>query len=214
VIGVAADVHDDGLHQEPPATIYWPGRLDTPGYQPRRVSIAIRTDRAGTESLVNQLHEAVWAVNPNLPVARMATLDALYSESLALTSFTLMMLSIAGAMALLLGVIGVYGVMSYAVVQRRREIGIRVALGAQAGQIQRLFVRRAALLAGIGIVLGLGGAVAFARWMRGLLFGVGPLDPVTYVTVPVVLAAAALMASYLPARVATTVDPVETMRAE
>jgi predicted permease len=213
IVGVAADVHDDGLHRAPPATIYWPARLDGP-YQPRTVSMAVRTDLAGTEGLIKQLHEAVWTVNPNLPLARVGTLEALYSGSLAETSFTLVLLAVAGAMALLLGVIGVYGVISHAVAQRRKEIGIRLALGAQGRQIQLLFIRRGAMLTAIGILFGLGGAAAFARWMRGLLFEVEPLDSVTYTTVPMILMAAAMLASYLPARRALSVDPVETMRAE
>ena len=185
-----------------------------PGFLPRRVSVAIRSERAGTESLLDEIREAVWSVNANLPLAQVRTLGEVYDQSMARTSFTLVMLAIAGAMALLLGVFGIYGVISYAVSQRRREIGIRLALGAQAPDIRGLFVRRGLILAGIGVAIGLGGAAGFTRLMRSLLFGISPLDPITFTAMPVVLAAAAVLASYLPARRAVAVDPVETMRAE
>jgi predicted permease len=219
VVGVAGDVYDDGADQRPPATIYWPAQpleqlLSMSGYQSRRVSVAIRTERAGTESLLNQVREAVWSVSANLPLAQVRTLDEVYDQSMARTSFTLVMLAIAGAMALLLGVSGLYGVIAYAVSQRRREIGIRLALGAQAREIRGLFVRRGLVLVGVGVAIGLGGAAAFTRVMQSLLFGISPLDPVTFTAMPVVLAAAAVLASYLPARRAVAVDPVETLRAE
>ena len=203
----------------PPATIYWPARphaqlLGMSGYQSRRVSVAIRTERAGTESLLEEVREAVWSVSATLPLAQVRTLDEVYDQSMARTSFTLVMLAIAGAMALLLGVSGIYGVIAYAVSQRRREIGIRLALGAQPREIRRLFVRRGLILAGVGVAIGLGGAAAFTRLMRSLLFGISPLDPITFTAMPVVLAAAAVLASYLPARRAVAVDPVETLRAE
>jgi predicted permease len=219
IVGVAGDVYDDGAHQPPPATVYWPARLSAqtfglPYYQPRRVTIAIRSERAGTESLLNEVGEAVRSVHANLPLAQVRTLGDVYDQSMARTSFTLVMLAIAGAMALLLGIFGIYGVISYAVSQRRREIGIRLALGAQAHEIRGLFVRRGIILAGIGAALGLGGAIGFTRLMRSLLFGVSPFDPITFAAVPLVLAAAAVLASYLPARRAMAVDPVETMRTE
>ena len=216
---MAGDVHDDGAHQRPPATVYWPARshaqfFGMAGYQPRRVSVAIRTERAGTESLLDEVREAVWSVNADLPLAQVRTLGEVYDQSMARTSFTLVMLAIAGAMALLLGLSGLYGVIAYAVSQRRREIGIRLALGAQAREIRGLFVRRGLVLAGVGVAIGLGGAAGFTRLMQSLLFGISPLDPITFTAMPVVLAAAAVLASYLPARRAVAVDPVETLRAE
>ena len=217
---MAGDVHDDGAHQRPPATVYSGRRDCTRSSWAFRISsragsaFAIRSERAGTESLLNQVREAVWSVNANLPLAQVRTLDEVYDQSMARTSFTLVMLAIAGAMALLLGVFGIYGVISYAVSQRRREIGIRLALGAQPREIRRLFVRRGLVLAGIGVAIGLGGAGGFTRLMQSLLFGISPLDPITFAAMPVVLAAAAVLASYLPARRAVAVDPVETLRAE
>jgi ABC-type antimicrobial peptide transport system permease subunit len=137
-----------------------------------------------------------------------------YDKSLARTSFTLVMLGIAGTMALVLGIIGVYGVISYAVSQRRREIGIRLALGAQQGELKRMFVRQGLALAGVGVVIGLGAAVGLMRLMKSLLFGISPLDPLTYAAVPVVLVAATVLASYLPARRAAVVDPADALRSE
>ncbi len=213
IVGVARDVHDDGAHQAAPATIYWPARLRGV-YQPRRVSVAIRTERAGTEGLDQQVRDAVRSVHPSLALGQVRTLGEVYEQSMAQTSFTLVMLAIAGAMALLLGIVGLYGVLSYAVSQRRREIGIRVALGAQAPDIRGLFVRRGLFLAGLGVVIGLSGAAATTQLMRSLLFGVSPLDPVTFAAMPLVLAAAAVLASYLPARRALAVDPIETLKAQ
>ncbi len=213
IVGVARDVYDDGLYKAPPATIYWPARLRGV-YQPRRVSVVMRTERAGTESLLEEMRNAVSSVHASLPLAQVQTLGEVYDQSMAQTSFTLVMLAIAGTMALLLGVFGLYGVLSYAVSQRRREIGIRMALGAQAPDIRRLFVRRGLVLAGGGVTIGLCGAVGFSQLMESLLFGISPLDPLTFAVVPVVLTAAAVAASYLPARRAMFVDPVETMRAE
>jgi ABC-type antimicrobial peptide transport system permease subunit len=153
-------------------------------------------------------------VSADLPLAQVGTLDDLYRESMAGTSFSLVMLAIAGTMALLLGVSGLYGVIAYAVSQRRREIGIRLALGAQAREILRLFMRRGLVPVGMGIAVGLLGAAGLTRAMQSLLFGVSPLDPVAFAAMPAVLVAAAALASYLPARRALAVDPVDTMRAE
>jgi ABC-type antimicrobial peptide transport system permease subunit len=180
----------------------------------RTVTFAIRSDRAGTEGFLNEIRQAVWSVNANLPVASERTMQEIYGQSLARTSFTLVMLGIAGAMALVLGIIGIYGVISYAVSQRRREIGIRLALGAQQGELRGMFVRHGLVLAGIGVVIGLGAAMVLTRLMTSLLFGISALDPLTYAAVPVVLVAAAMLASYLPARQASAVDPVEALKAE
>jgi predicted permease len=218
IVGVAGNVHDDGAHQAPPATVYWPAMtartFGLAGYQPRRITVAIRSERASTEGFLSEIGEAVRSVHANLPLAQVRTLGEVYDQSMARTSFTLVMLAIAGAMALLLGVSGLYGVIAYAVSQRRREIGIRLALGAQAPEIRRLFVRRGLVLVGVGVALGLGGAAGFTRLMQSLLFGISPLDPITFTAMPVVLAATAVLASYLSARRAVAIDPVETMRAE
>ena len=160
------------------------------------------------------LFEAVWSVNSGLPLASVRTMRDVYDQSLARSSFTLVMLGIAGVMALVLGVVGICGVIAYAVSQRRREIGIRLALGAQPGELKRMFVRQGLTLAGIGAGIGLAAAAVLTRLMRSLLFRISPLDPLTFVAVPLVLAAAAVLARYLPARRAAMVDPVEALKAE
>jgi ABC-type antimicrobial peptide transport system permease subunit len=153
-------------------------------------------------------------VNASLPLASVSTMQEIYSQSLARTSFTLVMLAIAGAMALALSLIGIYGVISYAVSQRTREIGIRLALGAQRKALRWMFVRSALVLTGIGVVIGTGAAAALTQLMKTLLFGISPLDPLTFVTMPFMLATAAAVASYLPARRAAGVDPVGALRAD
>jgi predicted permease len=219
VIGVVEDVRENGLHENAPEIVYWPTLLDG-FFGPSRLNalrtatFVLRSDRAGTENFLAQIRQAVWSVNASLPVASTRTMKDIYDESLARTSFTLVMLAIAGSMALVLGVIGIYGVISYAVSQRRREIGIRLALGAQPIALRRMFLGYGLSLAGSGIVIGLAAAMGLARIMKSLLFGISPLDPVTYAAVPMVLLMAAVLASYLPARQASTVDPVEALKAE
>jgi ABC-type antimicrobial peptide transport system permease subunit len=179
----------------------------------RGIAFVVRSERTGTEALLNELRQAVWSVAPSLPVAPRTMLDV-YERSLERTSFTLVMLAIAASMALLLGVVGIYGVISYAVSQRRREIGIRAALGAQQCDLQRMFVRDGLVLAGVGVAIGLVAAAGVTRLMSSLLYGITPLDPLTYAVVPVILVIATVVASYLPARRAASADPVEVMRAE
>ena len=153
-------------------------------------------------------------MNPDLPIADVRTVQEIYDRSMARTSFTLVMLSIAAGMALLLGIVGIYGVISYTVSQRTREIGIRIALGAPQQSVRQMFVRQGLLLTAIGVACGIAAAAALTRLMKALLFEVSPLDPVTYVAVSVILAVAALLASYIPARRATTIEPVEALRVE
>jgi predicted permease len=218
VIGVVQDVRDGGIDYDPPAIVYWPTLLDYWFFSgpraSREVAFVIRSDLVGTESLVKQIQQAVWSVNGTLPVAAPRTMQDIYTQSLARTSFTLVMLAIAGVMALLLGVVGIYGVVAYAVSQRRREIGIRLALGAEPGALKRLFVGRGLALVGIGVALGLPAAAASMRLMKSLLFGVSPLDPLAFAFAPAALICAAALASFLPARRAAAVDPVEALKAE
>jgi predicted permease len=219
VVGVVQDVRENGVDQVSPATVYWPSVMHDiygPGsYDVRRnMFFVMRTDRAGTQPLINEMQRAVWSVNANLPVAGITTMQDIYGDSMARTSFTLVMLAIAGAMALALGILGIYGVISYAVSQRTREIGIRMALGSTKSELKWMFVRSALLLTAVGVVIGICTAAALTQFMKSLLFNISPLDPITYITVPLVLAAAAAFASYLPARRAAAVDPVEALRAE
>ena len=217
IIGVVGDLHDNGVHEPTPATVYWPARMTDfwgGGYVARAATYAIRTDRAGTEAFLAQLREAVWDVNPNLPLAQVRTLETVYDQSMARTSFTVVMLGLAGLTALLLGIVGIYGVISYTVSQRTREIGIRLALGERQAEIKRMFVRQALLMAGGGVVAGVAGAISVTRLLSSLLFEVSPLDPLTDGTVSVALVATAVLASYVPARRAAALDPVEALRAE
>ena len=179
----------------------------------RTMSDMIRSSRAGSSAFTGEVGRAVWSVNPNLPLAGVRTLDAVVSKSMARTSFTLVMLAIAGAMALLFGIAGIYGVISYSVSQRTREVGIRMALGAQRGEVTRMFVRYGLGLAGIGIAFGLAAALTLTRLMGSLLFEVSPIDPFTYVAVSLLLVGATL-ASYAPALRATRVEPSNALRAE
>jgi predicted permease len=216
VVGVVQDVRENGVDQVSPATVYWPSLTGNP-YAPeawRTVYFAIRSNRAGRQAFINEMQQAVWSVNSNLPVADISTMQDIYSDSMARTSFTLVMLAIAGSMALTLGILGIYGVISYTVSQRTREIGIRLALGAQKTDLKWMFVRSALVLTGIGVGLGLCAAGVVTQSMKSLLFGISPLDPVTYIAIPLVLIASAVLASYLPARRAASVDPVEALRAE
>jgi ABC-type antimicrobial peptide transport system permease subunit len=163
---------------------------------------------------MNEIRAAVRDIDASLPVARVQTLSAFYDRSMARTVFTLVMLGIAGGMALIIGVIGLYGVVAYTVAQRRREVGIRMALGAKSGDVKRMFLRYGIALASCGIVVGLAAAAALSRVLTSELYGVMALDPVTYAVVPPALMLAALAACYIPARRAAAVDPAETLRLE
>jgi predicted permease len=218
IVGVVADVRDDGMNQKAPSIAYWPifmNRFETGPVQiVRNIAFAIRTPRAGSESLMREVRQAVWSVDPSLPLTRVNTLDYYYSRSMARTSFTLTMLGIAAVLALLLGAVGLYGVIAYSVSQRTREIGIRGALGAQRQELTGMFVREGLLLAGTGIIGGLAAAFAATRLMSSLLFGVSTTDPLTYLVVCASLAGIAGFASYVPSRRAASVDPVESLRVE
>jgi putative ABC transport system permease protein len=183
-------------------------------YKWRTMAYAVRSSRVGTPEFVHELEQAVWAVNPNLPLAGVQTVEEIRAHSMAQTSFALVMLAIAAAVALLIGVVGMYGVIAYAVALRTHEIGVRMALGAEIADVQRLFLRHGLGLTVTGILIGIGVAMTVTRVMSTLLFGVGPMDPVTYVATSATLTVVALIGTYLPARRATHVDPVAALRAE
>jgi len=215
IVGVVDNVHEDALYDAAPAFVYWPVMMENFGgntrFVMRAINLVVRSDDGGRESLLNGVRHAVWSVNSSMPVFLVRTMKDLHDESMARTSFALIMLGIAAAMALTLGVIGIYGVIAYVVAQRSREIGIRVALGAAPTQLKRMFVRQGLVLTAVGAGVGLATAIALTQWMSSLLFGVERLDVPTYAAVLGVLAMAAAMASYVPARRATAVDPVETL---
>jgi predicted permease len=218
VVGVVADIHSDGADQKAPTTVYWPVLMKNfwgdETFIQRRVVFAVRSSRAGSESFLKEIRQAVWSVNPDVPLDGIRTLAEVYRGSMARSSFTLVMLAIAGGMALLLGIVGIYGVISYSVSQRTREIGIRIALGARRPGLAAMVVRHGVLLAAIGVALGLTSAAALTRVLSSLLFEVSPADPATYCAVGAGLLAAAAAASYIPAHRASAVNPVEALRAE
>lgn len=220
VVGVAENVYDDGVHRQAPPTVYLragveaPARAEGTATVRRGITLAIRSTRAGTEDFVREITAAIHGVNPSLPLARVQTLNVVYKRSMARTSFALVLLGTAGAMALTLAIIGVYAVLAYAVAQRRKEVSIRVALGAQPGMVRMLFVRQGLRLTLAGGAIGLAAAAGLSSWISSLLYGITPLDPSTYAVSAAILLAAALAASYIPARGAALADPMETLRSD
>jgi len=218
IIGVVGNIHDEGIDKPGAAAIYWPliqDRFDgEQQFLHRDVAYVVRSPRAGSASLVKELQHAVWSADSEMPLADPSTVGELYTKSLARTSFTLVLLSVAGSMALMLGIIGIYGVISYAVSQRTREIGVRMALGAQPKELTTMFVRQGLWLTGIGIACGVAAAFVATRLMSSLLFGVSSGDPWTYAATIACIVAVSWLACYLPSRRAATVDPVNALRAE
>jgi len=212
IVGVTGPERDDGLSRPATAIVYWP--MLNESYRWRTMAYAVRSSRVGTPGFLRELEQAVWSVNPNLPLAGVQTLREIQARSMAQTSFALVMLGIAASVALLIGVVGIYGVIAYAVAQRTREIGVRMALGAQVSDVRRLFLRHGLRLTATGIAIGIAVAVALTRVMTGFLFGVGPIDSATYAAVSAILALVALLATYLPARRAARVDPILALRTD
>jgi predicted permease len=218
IIGVVGNVHDDGMNKEAPTCVYWPALnakfMGEASDVQSEMTFAIRSPRAGSESLMNEVRRAVWSVDPNLPLFGVHTLDYYSSRSMARTSFTLVMLTIAGSMALLLGIVGLYGVIAYSVSQRTHEIGIRMALGARKREVLRLVVDHGMILTLVGMGVGIAAALALTRFLSSLLYGVKPNDLLTLATVSVVLIGVAMLACYVPARRAANVDPMVALRHE
>jgi predicted permease len=218
IIGVVAPERDNGLNAPAPAIIYWPLLIKdfwgSPLFVDRLQAFVIRASRVQSPGFLRELQQAVWSVNPNLPLANTRTLVEIRAESMAQTSFALTMLAIAAAVALLLGIVGIYGIIAYIAAQRTREIGIRMALGAQTRDVSRLFVRQGLRLTAIGIVIGIATSLALTRLMSTLLFGVKSSDPLTYAAVSALLGAIALVATYLPARRASRIDPMVALRSD
>jgi predicted permease len=216
VVGVVTDERDDGVDHKAPTIVFWPMLMSAfegdKHWALRNVSYIVRSRRTGSSRFASEIEQAVWSVNSNLPLANVRTMREIYDASLARTSFALVLLGVSGGMALLLGLAGMYAVMSYTVSQRTREIGIRIALGAKSGEVTRLFIVYGASLAAIGIACGLGAALALVRAMSSLLFEVSPMDPLTYGAVSSSLLVVAGLASYLPARRVLSIDPVEALR--
>jgi ABC-type antimicrobial peptide transport system permease subunit len=183
-------------------------------YPSTHVTVVIRTRGANPLDLAPSARRTVAALDREVPVANVQTMQAILDRSTAKTTFAMLLLAIAGGMALALSAVGIYGVISYTVNQRRAEIGVRMALGAPASQVGRMVVTQSLRIAAVGIAAGLVGAVATTRIMQSLLFGVSPTDPITLGGVTVMLVILGALASYVPARRATRVDPVEILRRE
>ena len=209
VVGIVGNIKTDGFDQ-PDQPHFYVSALQNPGYA---MAIYLRTG-PDPESLAQPLREQVQAVDPNLPVFGVKRLEDVVSASLANRRFAVQMIGLFGSVALLLAGIGIYGVMSYAVTQRTHEIGIRLALGAQAQDVLKLVVRQGLTLAVIGVAVGLIAAVALTRLISSLLYGVSATDPLTFSIIAVLLTVVALLACYIPARRATKVDPLIALRYE
>jgi predicted permease len=218
IIGVSEDVNYDGLEKPAPSMVYWPLMMSNFTGQEQRLQRAIvfvvRSRLAGTQSLVKAIQQQALTVNPNVALANSETLGDLYAQSMARTTFTLVMLCLSGGIALFLGIVGIYGVIAYSVSQRTREIGIRMALGAQRGAVVRTFVQQGMWLSIMGIAIGLAVAFATMRFMSALLYGVSADDPMTYFTIACAVMIAALLTCYLPSRRAAAIDPMQALRAE
>ncbi len=222
IVGVVADVRDDGMDRDPLLMVYWPQVTlgfweGSPADQTqtwRTMGFAIRSNRVGTPGLLRDVRDAVWEVNPNLPLRGVSPLDELMARSVQRTSSTTILISIAGVVALILGVVGVYGVTAYAVARRSRELGMRIALGAQKETVMGMVLRQGFILAVVGVAIGLMLALGLTRLMSTILYGVSPLDPVTFAVVAIGLLGVALLASYLPARRAAGVDPMNALRVD
>jgi putative ABC transport system permease protein len=212
IVGVSGNERDDGLTQPPTQIVYWP--MLNESYRWRTMAYAVRSTRVGTPGFVRELEQAVWSVNPNLPLAAVQTLEDIQVSSMTQTSFALVMLSIAATVALLIGMVGIYGTVAYAAAQRTREVGVRMALGAQVGDVRQMFLRHGLWLTTLGIAIGVAIALVVTRVLSAFLFGVSPMDPLTYAAVSVGLACMTLVATYLPAHRASRVDPVVALRGE
>ncbi len=222
IVGVVGNVRDDGIEQDPVGIVYWPMVMDgfwseTRGDAPfvqQTMTYVVRSPRVGTPGFLDEVRDVVQAACPTEPLGSVRTMESLQRDSMARTSFTLVMLALAAAVALLLGAVGTYGVVSYVVGRRTRELGIRMAMGADPGAVTGMVLRQGLVLALVGVGVGLGLAAVATRLMGGILFGVSPLDPLTYLLVAVVLPGVALLATYLPARRAAALDPSVALRSE
>jgi ABC-type antimicrobial peptide transport system permease subunit len=211
---VAGDIRHDGLDQRAPDTVYLASSETLAPYLSRAVYFFIRSERVGTAGFLDDIRQAIWSVNGNLPLGSVQTMGEVYRRSMARTSLTLVLLSITSAMTLALGLVGIYGVISYTLTHRTRELGVRMALGARNVSLKRMLLSQVLLRVAVGVALGLGGAALLTRLMESLLFGVGALDVTTYVTVSAIVVTTAALAAYLPARRVTRIDPMQALREE
>jgi putative ABC transport system permease protein len=209
IVGVVGDVPYGGLDAAPEPAFYLPFRQNRSSGQ----YVVVRTT-VDPQSIAPSVRSAVAALDPDLPISNVKTMDTMIAESVGPPRFRTLLVAVFAAVGLLLAAIGIYGVMAYAVSERTHELGVRVALGANRGDVFRLVLVEAAALAGTGVAIGIAGALATTRLMSTLLFGVTPTDASTFAAISAFLVATALFASYVPARRATRVDPMTALRAD
>ena len=216
IVGVAADVRDNGITEDAPTTVYWPQvAIDTgqAGWRRGTQTVVLRTSVEPT-SVMPAARQELWSMNAQLPIARVRTADDVVKEDTARSAFTMLLLGIAAVVALILGTVGIYGVISYVVSQRTREIGVRMALGAREQDVSLMVIKQGATMALVGVAVGLAGAFGLTRLMASLLYGVAPTDPVTFGSVALLLMVVAVAACFFPARRAARVQPVEALHYE
>ena len=209
IVGVVGDVHGADLSAAPWPTVYWP----YPELVYSQMTVVVRTE-TNPLALVSAARQTVESMDKDEPISNIATMDQLISDSVARSRFTAVLLAVFAALAMVLAGIGIYGVMAYATAQRRNEIGIRMALGAQRGDILRLVLGQGVKLALLGVVIGVAGGLALTRFLQSLLFNISASDPLTFGGVAVLLTLVALAACYIPARRAMRVDPMTALRYE
>jgi putative ABC transport system permease protein len=209
IVGVVRDTRRQGLD----APIRIESFMTHSQYTARSMSIVVRAP-GDHPALAAAVRDSIWSLDKDLPVPEISTVDRLLSESMSQRRLSLVLLATFAGVALILAAIGIYGVISYSVHQRSHEMGIRLAMGAQSVDLIKLVLKRGVMLAAIGVGLGLGGAVILTRLMSSLLFGVSATDPWTFAVIALLLAGVALLATYIPARRATKVDPMIALRYE
>jgi putative ABC transport system permease protein len=212
IVGIAGDVKHFGLDLPEDAALYTPF-LQTPSFWKRWMRVVVKSD-ATPAALTEMIKNQVWKLDKQLPVTQIQTMTEIMATSLAKQRFNMTVLGIFAAVALLLAAVGIYGVISYSVAQRTHEIGIRMALGAQSEHVMKMVVREGLILALFGVAIGITAAYALTRFMSSLLFGVGVTDLSTFVAVAIALTGVAILASYIPARRASKVDPMVALRYE
>jgi putative ABC transport system permease protein len=214
IVGVVADVKNSGI-DKPTGTAFYLPHTQVPLFQNflRSPYIAIRSAGAPS-SIVSAVRRELREMDPALPLAKVRTMNEVMSATQSRPRFLAVLMTLFAGVALVLAAVGIYGVISYSVAQRTKEFGIRLALGAQHGTVVNLVLKRGVLLTLCGVALGLAGAFALTRFLSGLLFGLTATDPVTFIGVSLILGGIALIASYIPARRATKVDPLVALRTE
>ena len=213
VVGVVEDVMQNSFRDPPQPLVYFPLVGPTPrSWAISSPAYVVKTRRA--ETIAPEIRALVRDVAPSAPMYRVFTMAGLAKDSMMQLSFTLLTLGIASTLALILGAVGLYGVLSYVVAQRTREIGVRMALGAEAGRVRRMVVVQGARVVTVGVAIGVASALAFTRALGGLLYGVKAVDAATFVGMSAAMVAIGLLASYVPARRASRVDPIESLRGD